>query len=100
MTIFQYFFVDRAPAGCLQYFYGDTRHTFTSFNWDGTTTCSSGCLIKDQAYTICFRPERGIDIMRTSRIFRLWSLFSGLVLILFCKIFNFNIFLKVIVETQ
>ena len=58
-TIQNLFFNKRAPPGCLQYFYGSSRHTFTSFNWDGTSSCSSGCLIKDQAYTICFRPERG-----------------------------------------
>merc|ERR1739844_97934 len=55
----------RAPAGCLQYFTG-VRSTVTSFNWDGTTACSSGCFLKDQAYRACFRPEKGMCGMRYS----------------------------------
>ena len=51
----------RAPTGCLQYFYGDTRHTVESYNWDGTTSCSTGCLYDEQAYSVCFRPEKGIE---------------------------------------
>ena len=53
-------FISRAPQGCLQYFYGDTRHTVESFNWDGTSACSTGCLFDDQSYSVCFRPEKGI----------------------------------------
>jgi len=49
----------RAPPGCLQYFTG-TRTTATSFNWDGTTACSTGCFLKDQSYRVCFRPEKGM----------------------------------------
>jgi len=49
----------RAPAGCLQYFTG-VRNTATSFNWDGTKLCSTGCLLMDQAYRTCFRPEKGM----------------------------------------
>ena len=48
----------RAPPGCLQYFTG-IRATVTSFNWDGTLVCSSGCFLKEQAYRACFRPEKG-----------------------------------------
>jgi len=50
---------NRAPPGCLQYFTG-IRNTATSFNWDGTTACSSGCFLMDQAYRVCFRPEKGM----------------------------------------
>jgi len=49
----------RAPPGCLQYFTG-IRATVTSFNWDGTLVCSSGCFLKEQAYRACFRPEKGM----------------------------------------
>lgn len=49
----------RAPPGCLQYFTG-VRNTVTSFNWDGTTACSSGCLLREQSYKACFRPEKGM----------------------------------------
>merc|ERR1711936_1122060 len=49
----------RAPPGCLQYFTG-VRPTVTSFNWDGTTACSSGCFLREQAYRVCFRPEKGM----------------------------------------
>merc|ERR1712110_52849 len=49
----------RAPPGCLQYFTG-VRATATSFNWDGTTACSSGCFLRQQAYRVCFRPEKGM----------------------------------------
>jgi len=31
-----------------------------SFNWDGTTACSSGCFLREQAYRVCFRPEKGM----------------------------------------
>ena len=48
----------RAPPGCLQYFTG-VRNTVKSFNWDGTTACSSGCFLREQAYRVCFRPEKG-----------------------------------------
>jgi len=50
----------RAPEGCLQYFYGNHRHTVTSFNWDGTNACSTGCMLNDELYTVCFRPEKGM----------------------------------------
>lgn len=49
----------RAPPGCLQYFTG-VRNTVKSFNWDGTTACSSGCFLREQAYRVCFRPEKGM----------------------------------------
>jgi len=49
----------RAPQGCMQYFTG-VRNTVTSFNWDGSSACSSGCLIQNMDYTICFRPEDGM----------------------------------------
>jgi len=49
----------RAPPGCLQYFTG-VRNTIKSFNWDGTDACSSGCFLKEQAYRVCFRPEKGM----------------------------------------
>ena len=48
----------RAPQGCLQYFTG-VRSTVKSFNWDGTTTCTTGCLLGSQQYAVCFRPEQG-----------------------------------------
>ena len=48
----------RAPPGCLQYFTG-VRNTVKSLNWDGTDACSSGCFLKEQAYRVCFRPEKG-----------------------------------------
>jgi len=50
----------RAPPGCLQYFYGKTRHTVESFGWDGTKTYSTGGLIAKMWYTTCFRPEKGM----------------------------------------
>lgn len=50
----------RAPEGCLQYYYGDTRHNVQSFNWDGTNSCSSGCIFDEQSYTVCYRPEKGM----------------------------------------
>jgi len=50
----------RAPEGCLQYYYGDTRHNVQSFNWDGTNSCSSGCIFDGQSYTVCYRPEKGM----------------------------------------
>jgi hypothetical protein len=49
----------RAPPGCLQYFTG-VRSTVKSFNWDGTLVCSTGCFLKEQAYRVCFRPEKGM----------------------------------------
>jgi len=49
----------RAPPGCLQYFTG-VRTTVKSFNWDGTSACSSGCFLKEQAYRVCYRPEKGM----------------------------------------
>lgn len=49
----------RAPQGCLQYFTG-VRSTVKSFNWDGTTTCTTGCLLGSQQYAVCFRPEQGM----------------------------------------
>jgi len=54
----------KAPEGCMQYFYGDFRHTVTSMNWDGTSTCSTGCNLGDQQYTVCFRPEQGMCAMQ------------------------------------
>lgn len=51
----------KAPNGCLQYFSGNGGiHTVTSFNWDGTKTCATGCLLAPQYYRVCFRPERGM----------------------------------------
>lgn len=50
----------RAPEDCLQYFYGDTRYTVTSFNWDGSAACSTGCMLNDEDYAVCFRPEKGM----------------------------------------
>ena len=50
--------LSRAPPGCLQYFTG-VRSTVESFNWDGTTACSTGCFLRQQAYRVCFRPEKG-----------------------------------------
>jgi len=49
----------RAPPGCLQYFTGN-RNTAKSFNWDGTSACSSGCFLRLQSYRVCFRPEKGM----------------------------------------
>jgi len=49
----------RAPQGCLQYFTG-IRNTVSSFNWDGTSACSTGCLLREQSYSICYRPEAGM----------------------------------------
>ena len=49
----------RAPQGCLQYFTG-VKSTVTSFNWDGTSTCTTGCFLGSQQYAVCFRPEKGI----------------------------------------
>merc|ERR1719232_1455249 len=50
----------RAPPGCLQYFYGKTRHTVESFGWDGTKTYSTGGSLAKMWYTTCFRPEKGM----------------------------------------
>jgi len=50
----------KAPEGCLQYLYGANRHTVKSFNWDGSTACSSGCMLHDLEYQTCFRPEKGM----------------------------------------
>jgi len=50
----------RAPPGCLQYFYGGTRHTVKSFGWDGTKTYSTGGSLAKMYYTTCFRPEKGM----------------------------------------
>jgi len=52
----------RAPQGCLQYFTG-LRTTFSSFNWDGTAACSTGCFLNNQQYSVCFRPEKGMCAM-------------------------------------
>lgn len=51
---------NRAPPGCLQYFYGGQRNTWTSFNWDGTKACATGCILSTQMYSVCFRPEKGM----------------------------------------
>jgi len=58
----------RAPPGCLQYFTG-TRATVSSFNWDGTTACSTGCLLRQQGYRVCFRPEKGMCGMAYSQVY-------------------------------
>lgn len=50
----------KAPEDCLQYFYGEHMHTVTSFNWDGSAACGTGCMLNDQMYTTCFRPEKGM----------------------------------------
>lgn len=50
----------RAPTGCLQYFTGKSRHTVKSFNWDGSKACTSGCLLSNAFYSVCFRPEKGM----------------------------------------
>lgn len=50
----------RAPEDCLQYYYGAHRHTVKSFNYDGTSSCSTGCMLNDQYHKICFRPEKGM----------------------------------------
>lgn len=50
---------NRAPDGCLQYFTG-VSNTVTSFNFDGTTTCATGCLSANQDYNVCFRTEQGM----------------------------------------
>jgi len=57
----------KAPQGCLQYYYGDRRHTITSFNWDGTSSCTTGCLSDEQSYSVCFRPEKGMCGMQWSQ---------------------------------
>lgn len=49
----------RAPPGCLQYFYAGPTQTWTSFNWDGTKTCVTGCMLANTLYSVCFRPEKG-----------------------------------------
>lgn len=51
---------NRAPPGCLQYFYGGQKNTWTSFNWDGSKTCATGCILSTQMYSVCFRPEKGM----------------------------------------
>lgn len=50
----------KAPEDCLQYFFGGVRHTVTTFNWDGSASCSTGCLLHDQQYQTCFRAEKGM----------------------------------------
>lgn len=52
----------RAPQGCLQYFTGG-RSTVKSFNWDGTSACTTGCFLRNQQYAVCFRPEKGMCSM-------------------------------------
>lgn len=49
----------RAPTGCLQYFTG-ASNTVTSFNWDGTDACATGCFFGSQDYRACFRRESGM----------------------------------------
>jgi hypothetical protein len=51
---------NKAPNGCLQYFYGDRKHTVTSFNFDGTACTGTGCMIQKQDYRVCFRQEEGM----------------------------------------
>jgi hypothetical protein len=51
---------NKAPNGCLQYFYGDRKHTVTSFNFDGTACAGTGCMIQAQDYRVCFRQEEGM----------------------------------------
>merc|ERR1712241_392950 len=50
----------KAPEGCMQYFYGSNVYTVTSFNWDGSTGCTSGCIYNNQQYNVCFRGEKGM----------------------------------------
>lgn len=49
----------RPHQGCLQWFYGSNRHTVTSFNYDGTSAHSTGGLLHNMAYSMCFREEAG-----------------------------------------
>jgi len=49
----------RAPNGCLQYFTGH-RNTVTSYNFDGTNACGTGCQLANQDYNNCFRTEAGM----------------------------------------
>jgi len=49
----------RPPNGCLQYFMG-TANTVTSFNFDGTAACATGCNLQQQNYNVCFKPESGM----------------------------------------
>lgn len=49
----------RAPNGCLQYFTGQ-RNTVTSYNFDGTAACVTGCQLANQDYNNCFRTEAGM----------------------------------------
>lgn len=51
---------NRAPPGCLQYHYDGVTNNVKSFNWDGTATCSTGCLLASTMYRVCFRPEKGM----------------------------------------
>lgn len=47
------------PNGCLQWLMGNTG-TITSFNFDGDSTCATGCHLHNQFYTACFRQEPGM----------------------------------------
>lgn len=49
----------RPHQGCLQWFYGSHRHTVKSFNWDGTSAHTTGGLLHNTAYSMCFRQEAG-----------------------------------------
>lgn len=31
-----------------------------SFNYDGSSACSTGCMLNDELYQVCFRPEKGM----------------------------------------
>ena len=52
------FYLNSAPAGCLQYYTGVTN-VFTSFNWDGRGNGVIGRQLANQNYRICFRQEEG-----------------------------------------
>ena len=52
-----------------------TRNTVTSFNYDGTATCTPSCNLGPQDYTVCFRKEKGWFLvnMNTKYLFKLKS---------------------------
>ena len=52
----------RAPNGCLQYFTG-IRSTVKSFNFDGTAAHVTGGMLQTQDYNICFRTEKGMNVI-------------------------------------
>ena len=54
------FILNRAPQGCLQYFF-ENVNTITSLNWDGLATRSGtgGGVLANQDYKICIKQNPG-----------------------------------------